>query len=249
MSSSLPLSGKTALITGGSRGLGRAMVERLASDGADVFFTYRSDAAAAQAVLDATAAAAGAVQALQADLSTVAGVAALFSALPEDTGLDVLVTNAGVIQSRPFAEVTEADFDRIFDLNVKGVFFTIQAALPRLRDGGRIVTIGTGLTRIVMPQYIAYSAAKDALGSLTRLLAQELGARGITVNTVAPGAIDTDMNPWLKTDAGIAQMSGMTALGRVGHADDVADVVAFLASADSRWVTAQRIEVSGGQHL
>lgn len=241
------LNGRTLLVTGGSRGLGRAMVERLVRDGARVLFTFVRDADGARGVAEATGA-----TGIQADLSSLDGVRSLFEQV--DAALDGAplwgaVANAGIIQEQVFAEVTEADFDRVFDLNVKGVFFTLQAAAERITEGGRLVTLGTGLTRINRAGYVTYSAAKAALLSLTTVLAQDLGGRGITVNMVAPGAIDTDMNPWLRTADGQEVMKGMTALKDVGHAEDIANVVAFLASDDSRWVTAQRIEASGGQLL
>lgn len=246
------LAGKIALITGGSRGLGRAMVERFVADGARVIFSYRSNEAAAQEVLDAVKALGGEAHAVQADVSSVAGVDALFAGVDQALGgvqLDVLVNNAGVIGHTEIQDVTEAEFDRIFNLNVKGVFFTIQRALPRMADNGRVINLGTGLTRMAMSPYVTYSAAKGAIDTLTKVLAQHLGARGITVNTLAPGAIDTDMNPGLRSEQGAAFMRSITALGRVGHADDIADVAAFLASEDARWVTAQRIEASGGMKL
>ncbi|MFN3199456.1 MAG: SDR family oxidoreductase [Bradymonadia bacterium] len=250
----LPLAGKTALVTGGSRGLGRAMVLRLAADGARVLFSYRSNAAAAAEVEQAVATAGGEAHGICADGATLDGINALFHEVDRLLGegsptLDILVANAGVIGNTLIEDVTEAEFDRIFGLNVKGVFFTIQRALPRLRDNGRIINIGTGLTRFSMAEYVTYSAAKGAVDTMTQVLAQHLGKRGITVNTLAPGAIDTDMNPWLKTEDGIGFMRSVTALDRVGHAEDIADVAAFLASDDSRWVTAQRIEASGGMRL
>ncbi len=243
---------RTALITGGSRGLGRAMVERLAADGLQVWFTYRSDADAAAEVIRGVEARGGQAAALAADLSSVAGVERLFGELDARLGgrtLDVLIANAGAIHHGTLAEVDEASFDAVFDLNVKGVFFTIQEAVTRMDRGGRVVTLGSGLTRFVMTEYVTYSASKSALIALTRVLAQQLGGRGITVNMLAPGAIDTDMNPWLKTETGVSAMRAVTALDRVGHAEDIADVASFLASDDSRWVTGQRIEVSGGQRL
>lgn len=246
---SRPLDGTSVLVTGGSRGLGRAMVQRFVRDGADVIFSYRGDAAAAEEVV---ARAEGHAHAVQADLSTLGGVRALFEAVDVRLGgrpLHGVVASAGVIAAAELEEVDEASFDRLFDLNVKGAFFTAQAAAQRMAGGGRIVFVGTGLTRFVMSEYLVYSATKDALGALTRGMAARLGPRGITVNTLAPGAIDTDMNPWLRSEQGIAAMRSMTALDRVGHADDIADVAAFLMSSDSRWVTGQRIEASGGQRL
>lgn len=241
---------KQILVTGGSRGLGRAMVERFARDGARVVFSYRSDATAAEEVVQAVRAAGGEAVAVQADLSSVDGVGGLFARLDEVfDGLDAVVANAGIIQDKGFDEVTEDDFDALFDLNVKGVFFTVQEALRRMRDGGRVVLLGTGLTRFTMPQYVTYAAAKAALDALAKGLAKTVGPRGITVNVLAPGAIDTDMNPWLRTPEGSAAMRSMTALDRVGHAEDIADAAAALLSEDARWITGQRIEASGGMNL
>ena len=168
--------------------------------------------------------------AVGADLSSLDGVRALFDGVDEVLNgrqLDILVCNAGIIHHGGIVEVDEKAFDEIFDLNVKGLFFTIEQALSRLRDGGRIINLGTGLTRIIMLEFVTYAAAKSAVTTRTTVLAKQLGARKITVNTVAPGTIDTDMNPWLTSPEGIEQMSGITAVGRVGHAEDIADVVAF----------------------
>jgi len=256
MSTSLPLADKVALVTGGSRGLGRAMVERFARDGAIVVFSYRADAEAAQATVAAVRAAGGQAHAVQADGASLDGIRTLFAGVDahlasvgRPPGLDILVANAGIMSHGTIDDETEAGFDRIFDLNVKGVFFTVQQGLTRLRDHGRIVLLGTGLTRVVMPQHVTYSAAKGAVDTLTKVLAQQLGPRGITVNTLAPGAIDTDMNPWLQSEEGQQAMASMQAMKRVGHAADIADVAAFLVSDDARWVTAQRVEASGGLRL
>lgn len=251
-----PLANKIAIITGGSRGLGRAMVHRFVADGARVFFSYRSNAEAADEVVRAVRAAGSEATAVQADLSSIAGVRTLFDAVDAtlvsdglEPQIDVLVNNAGIIDALRIEDVDEAAYDRIFDLNVKGVFFATQAAIPRLRHGGRIINLGTGLTRLLMPERVVYSAAKGAIDVLSGVLAQQLGERGITVNTLAPGPIDTDMNAGLRTAEGAAAVSGITALRRVGHAEDIADAAAFLASEDSRWITAQRIEASGGLRL
>ena len=247
---------KVALVTGGSRGLGRAAALRLAKDGFFVALTYRSAAGEAAETVAAIQAAGGQAVAIQADVASVAAIDALFTALDgelearfSDRGLDVLVNNAGIIADRTLAQTTEEDFDALFNTNVKGTFFVTQRAAERLRDAGRVITLGTGLTRFVYPNFVAYAASKGAVNTMTQYLAKELGSRGITVNMIAPGAIDTDMNPWLKTEQGAAAMSSVAALNRVGHADDIADVVSFLASPDSRWVTAQRIEASGGANL
>ncbi|MEM7499189.1 MAG: SDR family oxidoreductase [Pseudomonadota bacterium] len=163
----------------------------------------------------------------------------------------MLVAKAGVNEAVTLEATSEESFDRLFDTDAKGVFFLVQQGMERLRDGGRIVTLSSGLTRFVYPQYAAYAITKAAIDQLTRSLAKTLGARGTTVNSVVPGAIDTDLNAgWLRDNpAAQDHLAGVAALGRVGRPDDVADVVAFLASDDSRWVTAQRIEVSGGAHL
>lgn len=242
-----------AIITGGSRGLGRATAIRLASAGYRVAFTYRSAADEAQATVAQIEAAGGQAVAVQADISTTAGVAAMFEGLDAALGqgwqVDALILNAGIIRHANTAATTEADYDALFDTNVKGVFFTMQRAQERLAAGASVVLLGTGLTRMVYPEYVAYSAAKAAVDMLTRVWAKELGPRGVRVNTLAPGAIDTDMNPWLRTDDGAAMMSQHTALGRVGHDDDIADAIAALVSPDMRWVTGQRVEASGGQQL
>lgn len=248
---------RVALITGASRGLGRAMALRLAKDGLTIAVHYGQHKAAADEVVGRITASGGQAFALQADVGSVASIRALYTQLDTElkkrTGearFDVLVNNAGIVVNKPTEAFTEADFDRQFDVNVKGVFFVTQMAIPRLRDNGRIINLGTGLTRFTFPTFGLYAASKGAVTVFTDYLAAELGARGITVNTLAPGAIDTDLNAeWLRTEAGREQASAMAALKRVGMPDDIADAASFLASPDSRWVTAQRIEASGGAHL
>ena len=194
---------------------------------------------------------------IQGDVSGLGGIGSFFeqvdaalksSGLP--ASIDVLVANAGILISKPFAETTEDDFDSLFDTNVKGVFFLVQKALPRLRDNGRIVTLSSGLSRFANPMFTAYSATKGAIDVMTRVLAQELGARGITVNAIAPGAVDTDMNAsWLRSEDGRAMLMSRQALKHIAVPPDIADAIAFLAGPDSRWITGQRIEASGGSSL
>ncbi|KAB2344766.1 SDR family oxidoreductase [Actinomadura rudentiformis] len=252
------LEGKTALVTGASRGIGRAIAERLAADGALVAVNYARDEAAAKEVVAAITTAGGRAFAVQARLGTEGDVDTLFAAL--DPGLrehgaareiDILVNNAGVGAAITIEDVTPALYDEVFAVNTRATFFTTQRALSRLRDGGRIINITTGATRIAFPEAIAYAMTKGAIDTFTLALAQHLGPRGITVNNVAPGIIDTDMNAdWLRGNADAeAHAASRAALGRVGRPDDVAAAVAFLASADGRWVTGTTIDATGGSHL
>jgi len=246
------------LITGGSRGLGRNTALSVARRGGDVVLTYHSRAEDAQAVVAEIEALGRKAVALQLDTGTIADFPAfaekLRAALSEVWGresFDHLVNNAGHGDYAPIADTTEAQFDRLVDVHVKGVFFLTQTLLPLITNGGRIVNFSSGLTRFAYPGYAAYAAMKGAVEVLTRYMAKELGPRGIAVNTVAPGAIETDFgggavrdNPEINR-----QLAGITALGRVGVPDDIGPMVASLLSPDNRWVTAQRIEVSGGQAI
>ncbi len=246
-----PLSGRTALVTGASRSIGRAVALRLARDGARVAVHYGSNGAAAGETLAAIRDAGGEAFALQAELTDGTAIEAAFTAFDRQAeGLDILVNNAGIADRGATAAMPEAAFDRLFAINVKAVWLVTAHALARLRDGGRIVNLGTALTRAVLPGLAAYSATKGAVETLTLHWAAEFGPRGITVNSVSPGAVDTDMNAdWLKAEEGRAFIAGQQALGRVGEAADIAEVVAFLAGPDGRWLTGQRLEASGGWKL
>lgn len=247
-----------SLVTGANRGLGRATALSIARQGGDVVLTWRhGEAAAQQVVHDITAMGRRAI-ALQLDVGDVSSfpafVQTLRTTLREHFGredFDHLVNNAGHGEMAAFADTTEAQFDALFGVHVKGVFFLTQALLPLLRDGGRIVNLSTGLTRVSQPGFSAYAAAKGAIEILTVYLARELGARGITANAVAPGAIETDFlgGAVRDTPAYNEAFAGMTALGRVGVVDDIGPMVASLLGPANRWVTAQRIEVSGGQAI
>jgi NAD(P)-dependent dehydrogenase (short-subunit alcohol dehydrogenase family) len=249
---------KIALVTGASRGLGRNTALHIARHGGDVIITYQSREADAQAVVDQIRALGRQALALRLDVGDVASFAAfaagLRAALAQTWGrerFDHLVNNAGHGDMASIVDTTEAQFDRLVDVHFKGVFFLTQALLPLLADGGRIVNLSSGLTRVSFPGFGAYAAAKGAVEVLSVYLARELGSRGIAVNTVAPGAIETDFLGGAVRDTpdlnGV--FAGMTALGRVGVPDDIGPMIANLLGEDNRWINGQRIEVSGGQGI
>ncbi|CAH2602524.1 SDR family oxidoreductase [Rhodovastum atsumiense] len=249
---------KIALVTGASRGLGRNMAIALARKGVDVIGTYHSNGAEADATAAAIAALGRKAVMLRLDTGDTGGFAAFAAALQQAladgwnrANFDFLVNNAGFGLNVPFAETTEADFDRLMAVHFKGVFFLTQTLLPLLADGGRIVNISSGLARFSLPGYAAYAAMKGAIEVLTRYLAKELGPRGIAVNTIAPGAIETDFGGGAVRDNQQvnAFIAGVTALGRAGLPDDIGPAVATLLSEDNRWINAQRIEVSGGMFV
>jgi NAD(P)-dependent dehydrogenase (short-subunit alcohol dehydrogenase family) len=246
---SRPLAGRTALVTGGSRGIGRGIALRLARDGARVGVHYGTNEGAAKETVAAIEAAGGAAFTIGADLADPAAPDQLWAAFDEAAdGLDILVNNAGIGTSSPYREIGPEEFDRVLTVNARAPFFLTRAALPRLRDGGRIVNVSTGLTRTaVMPDLVAYSMSKAALDVFTRDLARTLGPRGITVNAVAPGVVDTDNTaPLLANAAAAAQAAAYSVFDRVGTAADIADVVAFLASDDARWITGHWLDATGG---
>ncbi|WP_436771906.1 SDR family oxidoreductase [Yinghuangia sp. YIM S09857] len=251
------LHGKSALVTGGSRGIGRAIAERLGRDGALVAVHYGSDERAAKETVAAITGAGGRAFAVAARLGEPGDVDRLFAGLADglrehgESGLDIVVNNAGIGLSKPIEDVAPAEFDEVFAVNAKAPFFIVQRALPLLRDGGRIVNVSSGVTRIAFPEAIAYAATKGALDVFTLALAKQLGARGITVNGVAPGVVDTDINAaWLRDNAEAnAYWASRAALGRVGRPDDIADTVAFLASDAARWVTGHLLDATGGSDL
>ncbi|MEU9605991.1 SDR family oxidoreductase [Streptomyces sp. NPDC048057] len=244
------LHGKTALVTGASRGIGRAIALRLAAEGARVGVHYARDDAAAKKTVAAIEAAGGSAFALRAELGVPGDAVALWAAFDEYAdGVDILVNNAGVAGHGTIDEVTEDAYDRVFAVNAKAPFFVIQEGLDRLRDDGRIVNISSGVTKVAFPGMTAYAAAKGAVEVLTLTLAKTLGPRGITVNAVSPGTIETDIHPWMADPDAKAAAAAYSVFDRVGQPEDVADAVAFLASSDGRWVTGQNIDVSGGSGL
>lgn len=249
---------KISLVTGANRGLGRNTAVSIARRDGDVIVAYRGNEAQAEEVVSEIIALGRKAVALRLDMAQSASFPAfaetLKSALRDVWGrdsFDHFINNAGHGEFAMIAETTEAQFDGLFDVHVKGVFFLVQALLPLLADGGRIVNFSSGLTRVSYPGFAAYAAAKAAVEMLSVYMAREFGGRGITVNTVAPGAIETDFGGGLVRDNSDvnAQFAQMTALGRVGLPDDIGMMVANLLDDGNRWITAQRIEVSGGQTI
>lgn len=250
--------GRIALITGGSRGLGRNIAEHLGAQGVDVILTYRSGAEQAKQVVAALEAQGRRAAALPLDVSDSRTFARFADAVRAELRnrwqrdrFDFLVNNAGHGLWTPFAETTEEQFDELMRVHVKGAFFLTQKLAPLVEDGARILNVSTGLTRFSLAGYAAYATMKGAVEVLTRYLARELAPRGITVNVLAPGAIETDFNGGAVRDNPQLNKSiaDQTALGRVGQPDDIGGAVAALLSPGARWVTGQRIEVSGGMML
>ena len=240
---SFALEGKTALVTGASRGIGRAIGEKLAADGATVIINYARNQQPAQEVVSAIVAKGGKAVAIQADVSKPAEVRRLFGEAEKAIGpLDVVIANAGVYLSKPLIESTEADYDYVFDINTRGVFFTLQEAARRVRDGGRIIAISTGGTKIMFPNAALYLGSKGAVEQFARSLSRELGPRNVTVNVLSPGFTDTDMLP----EQYRAYGASLSPFNRVGVPEDVADVATFLASDAARWVTGQNVQAGGG---
>ena len=248
---------KIAIVTGGSRGLGRSTVLSLARRGFGSIFTYHANRAEAEKVVGLVAEAGRKAVALQLDTGDVRAfdpfVQRVRQALAElgSDRFDYLVNNAGTSLHKAFDQTTEEELDRIYNVHFKGVFFLTQKLLPHLKNGGRIVNISSGLARFTIPGTSAYASMKGAVEVLTRYLAKELGPRGIAVNTVAPGAIATDFSGGLVRDNPEVnrRVAEMSALGRVGQPDDIGPMIASLLSEDNRWINGQRIEVSGGMAL
>ncbi|MET8748061.1 SDR family oxidoreductase [Streptomyces sp. NPDC004728] len=247
------LMGRTALVTGASRGIGQAIAARLAAEGATVIVHFGTDESGAVATVDAMERAGGTALAVRAELGVDGDVDTLFAGVEAGLAgrpLDILVNNAAAAPAGPLGVTTRAEFDHLFAVNVRAPYFIIERALPLLREGGRIITISSVATRMANPAQTSFAMTKGAIETMSRTLAGQLGPRGITVNAVAPGATRTATNGAVFDVPGLAeQITGMTALDRLGGPDDVADVVAFLASDAARWVTGQVIDASGGLFL
>ncbi len=240
------LSNKVALVTGGSRGIGAGIAKRLAADGAKVAITYTKGADAAASIVKEIESGGGKAIAIQADAADPSAVtAAVEKTVAAFGGLDVLVNNAGTAIPKTFEETTLEEMDRVIDINVRGVFVATKAALRHMRHGGRIITIGSCVgERMMTPGLVPYSATKGAVKMFTQGLAREVGARGITVNNIQPGPIDTDLNP-AAGDWAEPQVAN-TALKRYGHVDEVAALVAFVAGPEASYITGANLTIDGG---
>jgi 3-oxoacyl-[acyl-carrier protein] reductase len=242
------LEGKIALVTGGSRGIGAAVAKRLAADGARVAITYMKGAEAAEAIVKAIERTGGEAIAIQADAADANAVAAAVEKTVATFGrLDVLVNNAGTAIPKPFVEATLEEMDRVLDINVRGVFVATQAALKHMKDGGRVIMIGSAVgERAVAPGLVPYAATKGAVKMFTQALSREVGSRGITVNNIQPGPIDTDLNP-ASGDWAVPQKAA-TALDRYGRADEIAAMVAYVAGPEASYITGANLTVDGGMN-
>lgn len=240
---SLPLEGKSALVTGSSRGIGRAIAQRLAADGAVVVINYAHNRQPAEEAVKAIVQSGGKAIAIPADVAKPAEVRRLFDEAEKALGgLDIVVGNAGVVLEKSLAESSEEEYDYVFNINTKGVFFTLSEAARRIRDGGRIVVVSTSGTKMPFANLSLYLGSKGAVEQFVRSLSRELGSRNITVNTLSPGFTETDM----LLEQYRAYGASLSPFNRVGTTSEVADVAAFLASDAARWVTGQNLQAGGG---
>jgi 3-oxoacyl-[acyl-carrier protein] reductase len=242
-----PLQDKVAIVTGASRGIGAEIARTLGGAGAKVIVNYSVNKEAGEAVCKAITAAGSEALAVQGDVSNPDDICKLFdTAFERFKRVNILVNNAGVLLSKKMVELSDEDFDHVLNINVKGVFYALREAASRLSDGGRVVSLSSTVTRLMLPNYGAYAASKGAVEQLTRVFAKEVGGRGITANIVSPGPVNTEMFTTGKSEETIRRMAAMSFLGRVGEPEDIARVVLFLVSDDAAWVTGQNISASGG---
>lgn len=241
------LSGKVALVTGASRGIGRKIAEDLAHEGAKVVINYSSSPAKAEEAVQVIRAAGGEAIAIQADISRVSEIERLFKETLAAFGqLDILVNNAGMMVTRLLGDVTEEEFDRQYAVNVKGTFFAIQQAALHMKDGGRIINFSTSVAGQMFPGYSTYAGTKGAVEQFTRQLAKELGPKGIAINAVAPGPVNTELFTAGKSEEQIKAVGSGNSFGRLAEPEDISNVVLFLAGPESGWVTGQTLRVNGG---
>ncbi|CAH0236933.1 3-oxoacyl-[acyl-carrier-protein] reductase FabG [Peribacillus simplex] len=241
------LDGKVALVTGSSRGIGRAIAEQLADLGAKVVINYSGSVHKADEVVECIKEKGGEAVAIQADISQVSHIENLFEETVNTFGkIDILVNNAGLMINKPLSEATEEDFDKQFAVNVKGTFFACQQALKYMEADGRIVNISTSVIGQMFPSYSMYAGTKGAVEQFTRHLSKEFGPKGITINAIAPGPVNTELFNVGKSEQQIEGMKKMNAFGRLGETEDIANVVSFLVSEQAQWVTGQTIRVNGG---
>ncbi|MEK5253926.1 SDR family oxidoreductase [Paenibacillus sp. FSL F4-0125] len=241
------LAGRVALVTGASRGMGREIAENLALHGAKVVVNYANSPGKAEEVVNEIKQKGGEAIAVQADISQVRELEHLFQTTLEAYGqIDILVNNAGVMITKPIASMTEEDFDKQFAINVKGTFFACQQAAKHMSENGRIINFSTSVTGQMFPTYSVYAGTKGAVEQFTRQLAKEFGRKGITINAVSPGPVNTELFTVGKTAEEIANVGNMNSFGRLGEPEDISSVVLFLASKESQWITGQTIRVNGG---
>ena len=241
------LEGKVAIITGSSRGIGRIIAEQLADLGAKVVINYSSNPEKAEEVMESVIQKGGKAIAVQADISKLSDIEDLFTKTIDKFGkVDILINNAGLMINKPLADIREVDFDKQFAVNAKGTFFACQQAMLHMENSGRIVNISTSVIGQMFPAYSVYAGTKGAVEQFTRQLAKEFGSKGITINAVAPGPVNTELFNIGKTEQQIEGMKKMNAFGRLGEPEDIANVIEFLVSDKSKWITGQTIRVNGG---
>lgn len=241
------LNGKIALVTGSSRGIGRAIAEELALNGAKVIVNYSGNKEKAEETVASIKKNGGEAQAIKADISKVSEIEILFKNAIEIYGdINILVNNAGIMITKPIESITEEDFDKLMNINVKGTFFACQQAAKYMKDKGRIINISTSVAGQMFPGYSLYAGSKGAVEQFTRQLAKEFGHKGITINAVAPGPVNTELFATGKTEEQIEGLKKMNSFGRLGEVNDISNVISFLASDKSEWVTGQTIRVNGG---
>lgn len=241
------LQNKVAIVTGASRGIGAAITRILADAGAKVVVNYVRNQQAADKICAEITAAGGECLTVKSDVSQAVAVGQLFDTAINHYGkIDILINNAGILIFKEIEKISDDEFDRIVDINLKSIFYTLREAATRLSDNGRIINISSTVTRLMLPKYGAYAATKGAVEQLTHIFAKEMGVRGITVNAVLPGPVNTELFRAEKTAEDIKRMAGLAAMGRIGEPEDIARTVLFLTSEESGWITGQSIGINGG---